>query len=641
MKKVAFLIVAFLSAGILEAQDTLLCEGFDSGIPAGWTMYSDGITPASSLFSTDGWTWFNESLASFAGNPGGCIATTSFFSLVATADRWIVTPALNIPDTGYAFSLDCRAQQASYPDGFIVKVGTNAADKSSFATVHTQSATTDAYETYTVSLDAFAGQTVYVAVVNNNYNGNMLFADNFKVLKSDTASADTAAIAASFTDIAADYYVPKNIPLNVYAAVQGHSATPITSLKARFLVNGTDTTREMSIDSINIPNGQTRVVTLPDQLLFSATGHYGITILFYGPNGTDGIVEGSGIVATSTYVYDTADTVRRASVVEQFTSVKCGGAPVANEIVEAVAERHPGAILLAHHAGGVPGQLNNANSEALTWYFNNNGETFVPAVMIDRFSLSPFYPGPAMGISNDAELELMLGFCEKYPCFVSLDANGITYDSVSRRASGNVTGVFTAPVYGPNTRINVYVVEDSLRTEQLDTNNGSQQVLHDYLQNNTCRGALNGDWGASLAPTANGAFSHAVDYALPAGYNPKHVRLAAVVYNYDSTNALNSRVLNGTQTGYLVRSGNVGIHDAGAAEIALYPNPATNAVTISASESIRSLRLCNALGQTLYCNGHVNATALRLNTSDYPAGIYLLTVATDSGVSTRRVCISR
>lgn len=642
MKKVLSLLAAFAFIGSLSAQ-TLLEEGFNSGIPAGWTMYSDGNTPAENLlgsgFTADtAWTWFDGSEENFTGNPGGFIASTSWFSPAGTANRWIITPGIALTDSGFMFSVDCMSQDPNYPDGFKVMIGTNANDTTSFTEVLSRphAGINPNFANYTVNLNAYVGQTIYVALVNNSEDRFILLADNFKVFRLTTAHG------ATLQRVATQAYAAINDTIPIYATVKGEGYEPITSFKAKYIVDGTDTSAEMDVTGLNIAYNTTGSFKLPLMPRIATTGSHSFSVLLYAPNGVDSTVAGSGNFSSSTIVYNPADTVKRTTVLEQFTGSQCGWCPGGHDRIAQALRNHPNVIWMAHHAGFNQDALSNANSTALTWFFNDPQGTFAPAYMIDRTRMVASYPGPVIGVSSDINyIDATISYGESVPCFVSINTSGVSYDMSTRKVSGNITGNFKTAVYGANTRINVYVVEDTLYMDQTDYSTGSTRTIKDYMHNNTCRGAITGNWGEAITPASDGSFSYAVDYTLPEKHKSWRTRLVVLVSNYDASDANNSVVLNAAKTANFPGT-YVGINEVSAnVALSVYPNPAADYVNVEANENIRSIRVVNTLGQTVYSNGNVNNENVKLNTANYANGIYVITVATDNGTSIKRISINR
>ncbi|MCF8236109.1 MAG: T9SS type A sorting domain-containing protein [Bacteroidales bacterium] len=83
----------------------------------------------------------------------------------------------------------------------------------------------------------------------------------------------------------------------------------------------------------------------------------------------------------------------------------------------------------------------------------------------------------------------------------------------------------------------------------------------------------------------------------------------------------------------------VGIDENGENNAVLvYPNPSTSYVNINANHKITDIKMMNYVGQVVYQENidHENA---RIQTSDIPAGVYILQINTEAGVSTQQIVI--
>jgi hypothetical protein len=70
----------------------------------------------------------------------------------------------------------------------------------------------------------------------------------------------------------------------------------------------------------------------------------------------------------------------------------------------------------------------------------------------------------------------------------------------------------------------------------------------------------------------------------------------------------------------------------------VYPNPATNSVTVKSTQIISSVQIINFVGQTVY-SANVNKDFTNINTSDLTGGIYFLKVNTDAGTQNIKLII--
>jgi len=84
-----------------------------------------------------------------------------------------------------------------------------------------------------------------------------------------------------------------------------------------------------------------------------------------------------------------------------------------------------------------------------------------------------------------------------------------------------------------------------------------------------------------------------------------------------------------------------GINETAKNEVSLYPNPASNYVTLTSIHKITRITLTNYIGQIIYVEDVNGDTRVELNTNSYPTGVYLVKIETESGVATKRVVINR
>ena len=73
----------------------------------------------------------------------------------------------------------------------------------------------------------------------------------------------------------------------------------------------------------------------------------------------------------------------------------------------------------------------------------------------------------------------------------------------------------------------------------------------------------------------------------------------------------------------------------------LYPNPASDLITVTSVPSMTHITVTNYVGQMVYTSKLDKANSVELNTSSYQAGVYLVKIDTENSVVTRRVIISR
>ena len=74
-------------------------------------------------------------------------------------------------------------------------------------------------------------------------------------------------------------------------------------------------------------------------------------------------------------------------------------------------------------------------------------------------------------------------------------------------------------------------------------------------------------------------------------------------------------------------------------DIKLYPNPTNGKLNITA-EGLKRITVINALGQVLYDN-NANSDREIMDMSRFDAGIYMVRIITENGMTTQRVSVIR
>ena len=81
-----------------------------------------------------------------------------------------------------------------------------------------------------------------------------------------------------------------------------------------------------------------------------------------------------------------------------------------------------------------------------------------------------------------------------------------------------------------------------------------------------------------------------------------------------------------------------GVANINCAVVQLFPNPARERISVSCETEMRSVTLCNALGQQLL-RVNPNAPQAELQVAGLPRGLYLLRVETAGGTAVRKVVV--
>jgi len=230
----------------VTAQTILLQTDFESGIPAAYTSINyDGLTPAPVVSTyVDAWNAVINPT-----DPTDTVAgSTSYFSPIGKADRWLITPQLVLGSFGNYLNWEARSQDASYPDDYLVLLSTTGTSKTDFKdTIGNIQGEYAAWTTRSISLTdkGFDDSTVYIAFVNRTNNGFKLYLDDIQV-----SSNDPLAVKSMTTDAIRIYPNPTTGIIHIEA--KGFKSITLLDLQGKNLERIMDNT---NLDLSGFPSG--------------------------------------------------------------------------------------------------------------------------------------------------------------------------------------------------------------------------------------------------------------------------------------------------------------------------------------------------------------------------------------------------
>lgn len=185
MKKLLLLCLAFASF-VVKGQTVYFTDDFSVEANfANWTLYNvDGLTPDSNV-ATFSNAWIRVDRSPYGGPAGNfCAGSTSWFNPAGVANRWLVSPAITLPaDSNPTLYWDAKAQDATFSDGYEVRISTSNTQGavSSGAILFSIVEELPTWQSRSVNLAAYAGQTVYISFRNNSDDKFVLLVDNVSV----------------------------------------------------------------------------------------------------------------------------------------------------------------------------------------------------------------------------------------------------------------------------------------------------------------------------------------------------------------------------------------------------------------------------------------------------------------------------
>jgi hypothetical protein len=191
--KILTLVLPFF-VSVVNAQVTIVNTDFQLGIPVSYSIIdNDGLTPDQQVSEySDAWIAVPD-----PENPLDTVASsTSFFSPVGTASRWLITPQLTLGGYGNLLQWEAKSQDASYPDDYLVLVSTTDMAITSFTdTIGYVIGENAMWTTRQVDLSEqlYNDSIIYIAFVNVTEDGFKLYLDDIKVIKDDPSNVEELA----------------------------------------------------------------------------------------------------------------------------------------------------------------------------------------------------------------------------------------------------------------------------------------------------------------------------------------------------------------------------------------------------------------------------------------------------------------
>lgn len=280
MKRI--LLLAGLLSSYYSQSQTIYSQDFETStaITDGGIVVADndGLTPEPSVSMVNqAWILYDD--VQVGGSVTDiCATSNSWYNPAGTADDWLATPSITIPNDGnsYFLSWNARAVDDNYPDGYEVRLSTSwngsvaTLNSASFGTIlHSVAYESTSWVNKFVDLSAYAGQTVNIAFRNNSSDEYLLLIDDIEVKVVPPFEAEMTSLSIpSISQIGSMIDVTGTITNNGY--------NTITAMNVSW-DDGTGPYTD-NLTGLNIPSGATYNFTHSTQLSVSSTPGYNLDV---------------------------------------------------------------------------------------------------------------------------------------------------------------------------------------------------------------------------------------------------------------------------------------------------------------------------------------------------------------------------
>ncbi len=604
------------------------------GLPTGWTQFNgDGLTPYTSLalaFGTN--AWITREISYSNGTKDTVAASTSWYTPVGNANDWLISPSFT-PTAGQFLLFKGLASSANYADGFKVKVSTTGNAAASFTTdlltITAESSTS--WATHAINLNAYVGQSINIAIVNNSNDKEILYIDDFELKTLPAADAAVLAMTPSVASYQSYATIGGNIP--VQGLLYNYGGSTITSYNVKvndgtstqtFPQTGNIASYASAVFSLNYPMASAGIK--PIKMWVELTGD---------ANHVND--------STSSEFGSATFTPTLTQVFEEGTGTWCQWCPRGAVYMDSMAKVHPEAVLIAVHngtsdpmtvatydagmgglIGGYPSGLTGRKEEldpsqflaAYTAHANDFG-------VADLTVSQPTISGSTMSVKVDVKMAVNTKANYDYRL-----ALVITQDNMKGTAAGwNQANAYAGGANG---------VMGGFETKANPV--PAAQMTYNHVARNIEGGFTGVATSLPATMTAGQTYTYTFNTAIPAGVNLFDAKANVLLIS-----ALSGEVQNGKwKSAYPTAINNVLKN----ATLSLFPNPTADFINLEFSLTEATdvtINVTDLTGKVVYSNNLVNKIGnqgLVINAKDFSNGIYLVSLKTATGNLTQKVTVS-
>ncbi|MBR2359871.1 MAG: choice-of-anchor J domain-containing protein [Bacteroidaceae bacterium] len=298
--------------------------------PAELTYYDgDGNELADGLVGTglECGTW--HIIRMNAGDPNKLMGSASTFTTPGKANDWMVTPQIKIYGTGAKLAWKAMAASNIKRDGYKVYVSTKGYAMEDFETEPIFSIDAEVggtLQSHEVSLDKYAGQTIYIAFVNDSYDKYVLCVDDIVVSGPEATDAQDRASFEVTTPLMTD-----TGKAQMSVNVKNLKTPALDAVKVCYRVN--DQVFSQDFTGLNLNQGQTAALTVEQtvDVPLNSTCTYDIWVE----------VDGDPALSVRDSIRGTYFVSNRRTLIEEGTGTWCGNCPGGTIALEYMENNYP------------------------------------------------------------------------------------------------------------------------------------------------------------------------------------------------------------------------------------------------------------------------------------------------------------
>jgi hypothetical protein len=631
-----------LTLGV-NAQSLLIDANFNDGSPAGFTAFDGDKNPRSGLL-TNITSW---GLIQFTADPTNqFFASFAEYSSGTAAEDWLYSQSIDVPAGG---TVTLKWASYAYTDtGSELQVAVSTTGGApAFANYTVETTITNeavgAWNTNTLDLSAYAGETVKIAFIHTSNQTQYYFIDNIKL-----EAILTVDIAIGSLELPSYTTNPNH---EVFGYLQNLGLKYVESFDLTWYLNDNLVSTETISDIYVGGLGNVYAFTATNPIALTEYGAHEIRVEVSNPNGTDVEVSLQNNVFTQTINYWSEIPAKRV-LFEEGTGTWCGWCPRGAVVLETMLDLFPESFIgvavhnadpmvVSAHDGAVGGFISGYPGGV---WEHQSGTGVSQGIADAEFAartaiLSPFkissvsaFDSTSRVVTTTVRVTPVINMTGTYKIGGIITEDGVT---------GTTSGYNQANYYSFQSQNTALV--GAGHNWQTQTNPvPAAQMVYDHVSRALFDGGYNGKTGSlPSSMTAGVRYEYTFTNTLAANVNEEEVTLVTFITNPDNSASNASKEKLNTST-------SVSISElAGGATFSMYPNPANESITLNVSlenNTSVALDITNMVGAKVYAeqvklNAGVNTKTINLQS--LPNGIYTVSIVSGDVITTQRLVISK
>ena len=597
------------------------------------------------------------------------LVSTSWLDTLVAVDRWIITPSITNITANTVLTWLAKSPDANFQESYLVygtnKTGTLVPQDFTIGDqLFTTAAENSTWTRRSVSIGAFAGQTLRFAFRNNSNDKYQLWIDDIEVV---TLANN---LDAAVTSIEAKKYTLTNSTDTVKVNLSNLGSTTINTLTLNYTIGNSSINSQVFSFANGLVYNQSNLSAFPLPYSVSTAGNYKLKV-WINANSLNTSLQDQNQLNDTVFTYITVQNSapRKSVLVEQFVSAFDG--ECTDAIQKILALQNDSVIVVNVHDLD---SLKEPNSTGILSAYKKNTAT----AMFDRNYFST--PGSVAVTRPYYNSLLAKQLLTISPASVSIINK--TYNSLTKQLSFTVKADFVGDVKG-DLRLNAYLVENQVHGPWGDTLVNGYNQLNNYYNvpwspfyqmgyysftystnvlngvqfphQNTLVHSFDGSFGnAGLIPTTGGtqnqSYQQTYTLTVPTPtnninkFNSDNLYIVGFLAEYGANQ--NSRnILNVVKEKITTNNETLGLKEnTTKVNLSVYPNPSNGIMYLNSSKTINTyqIKVIDLMGRCVRIESLVRVgNTSMLDLSALNNGIYFLQISSESGNFVEKIVIQK